>query len=65
MATKRGTAKAMRPVADTPKGTCKDCKHSYDWHNKGADGSLILCRCPYHKWCKFLSSDYCENFKSR
>ena len=45
--------------------TCKDCVHSTDWQNLGADGSMILCRCKFQKWCRFLKYDHCENFTHR
>lgn len=34
--------------ATKPNYTCKDCAHSTDWHNKGADGDPIFCRCKFH-----------------
>nr|DAF67728.1 MAG TPA: optinuerin [Caudoviricetes sp.] len=43
--------------------SCKDCKHSFDYHSKALDGHMILCRCKFHQWCKFLNSDYCEHFE--
>lgn len=61
MATRRANAK---PTA-TERLTCKDCVHSEEWQCKGADGSMILCRCKHHKWCKFLRHDYCEHFTRR
>lgn len=50
---------------------CRDCAHSYDWHNKALDGHLILCRCPYDEkskrgqFCKFLSDCVCDHYKPR
>lgn len=50
---------------------CRDCQHSYDWHDKALDGHLILCRCPFDgktengKWCKFLNDYQCDKFKLR
>ncbi|MBR4886842.1 MAG: hypothetical protein IKU16_09525 [Muribaculaceae bacterium] len=42
---------------------CKDCKHAYDWHEKGADGLPFLCRCRLHtKRSRFLTRDGCEQF---
>lgn len=58
-------------VVEKPKHTCKDCEHSYDWHDRAHDGHLILCRCKYDvktehgRWCKFLSDPQCANFKPR
>lgn len=45
--------------------TCKDCAYSDDWHNVGADGQMIFCRCKYHQWSRFLNHDYCERFTKR
>lgn len=53
--------KATKPAA--PEYTCKDCAHSENWHNIGADGQPIFCNCKFQKWCKFLKYDYCEHFK--
>lgn len=44
---------------------CRDCKHSYECHEIGADGKPFLCRCPFHKWSKFLNRDYCKEFKHK
>lgn len=52
--------KATKP--DRPEYTCKDCAHSENWHNIGADGQPIFCNCKFQKWCKFLKRDYCEHF---
>lgn len=55
----------------TPKRYCRDCAHSYDWHDKGHDGQMILCRCPfdakkeYGKYSKLLSDKECVHFKIR
>lgn len=54
----RRTTKAK----EKPQYTCKDCKESYDWHNKGANGTMILCSCKYFKYCRFLNLDYCDHF---
>ena len=42
---------------------CRDCKHSYDWHEKDYKGEFFLCRCPFFKYSKFLNKDYCEHFE--
>lgn len=55
--------KATKPAA--PEYTCRDCIHSENWHNRGAKGQFIFCDCKFHKWCKFLDHDYCNNFKKR
>nr|DAP63805.1 MAG TPA: hypothetical protein [Caudoviricetes sp.] len=26
-------------------------------------GEPFLCKCPFHKYSKFLDKDYCANFK--
>lgn len=60
-----------RKKAEPPKHHCRDCAHSYDWHNKALDEHLILCRCKHDaksqfgKFCKFLSDPKCINFKPR
>lgn len=51
-------------VADS----CRDCEHSYDWHEKNWKGELFMCKCPFHKngeYSKFLSDPQCSNFKHR
>lgn len=61
-------AKRVKAVVEKPRYKCKDCKHSYDWHEKAHDGSLFLCRCTldekteHGKWCKFLSDPQCKHF---
>ena len=53
---------------EQPKFQCRDCGHSYDWHEKNWKGELFMCRCPYHnegKFCKFLSDPQCEHFIKR
>lgn len=64
--------RTTRQKPEAPKYRCRDCAHSYDWHNKALDGHLILCRCPYDaksqygKFCKFLSDFQCsDHFKKR
>lgn len=42
---------------------CRDCKHSYDWHDKNLQGEFFMCRCPFHKWSKFLNRDVCNKFE--
>lgn len=68
-------AKTTRRTAtqpETPKQHCRDCEHSYDWHNRSFhDGHLILCRCPFDakskfgQFCKFLSDIACDKFVKR
>jgi hypothetical protein len=48
------------------KGTqyyCRDCKHAFDFHELDYKGEPFLCKCPFHKFSKFLNKDYCTNFK--
>lgn len=58
-----------RKPAEQDELRCRDCAHSYDWHEIGANGAPFLARCPYRweggKWCIFLSDRACENFKKR
>lgn len=67
--TTRTTTRRTKP--EPPKRHCRDCAHSYDWHNKALDGHLILCRCDldaksqFGKFCKFLSDPECDHFKPR
>lgn len=44
---------------------CIDCAHSFDYHEKGADGKPFLCRCQFHQFSKFLKTDYCNHFKKK
>lgn len=50
---------------------CRDCIHSYDWHDLSLEGRPILCRClvdaksKQRRFCKFLSDLACEHFASR
>lgn len=67
--TPRKTAKEAQPYDGK---TCRDCAHSYDWHNRSFhDGHLILCRCPHDakskhgQFCKFLSDAACALFLQR
>ena len=36
---------------------CYECENSYDWHEKNYKGEFFMCRCPFHKWCRFLYRD--------
>lgn len=42
--------------------TCGDCKHGYDYHEKGADGLPFLCKCEYREFSQFLSQRACKQF---
>lgn len=53
---------------EQPKYKCCHCKHSYDWHEIGANGKPFMCRCPFYKegkFCRFLSDPQCEHFSLR
>lgn len=53
---------------EQPKYKCRHCKHSYDWHEIGANGKPFMCRCPFYKegkFCRFLSDPQCEHFLKR
>lgn len=61
-----------KKTQEAPKRHCRECAHSYDWHNRSFnDGHLILCRCPHDarsqhgKFCKLLSDSECPLFKER
>lgn len=48
--------------------TCRECIHSYDWHETGADGLPFLCRCKHYKegrFSRFLNDRQCEKFEPR
>lgn len=47
------------------KPDCQDCKHSYDPHSRALDGHMILCRCPFHKFSRFMTKDGCDKFEKR
>ena len=44
---------------------CKDCRHMFNPHNRALDGQMILCRCPFHKWCRFMTGHGCDKFESK
>ncbi len=62
-------AKRVTQAGVAPKYTCRDCKNSYDWHEKSYDTGLpFMCRCHYHhdgKYIKFLKDPQCEHFELR
>lgn len=61
-------AKRTAKGIEKPKYRCRDCRHSYDWHEKNRAGEFFMCRCPYHhngKYIKFLSAPQCEHFARR
>ena len=62
------TYSRRKPVKEEPKYRCRDCAHSYDWHEIGANGQPFMCRCKYYtegKFCKFLSDHQCAHFLKR
>lgn len=48
---------------------CGECANAYDFHERGADGSLFLCRCEHRKErgkFSIFADDYaCEKFRPR
>lgn len=50
---------------EDPSRICHNCEHHYDEHSKAFDGHMILCRCPFFKWCRFQykMADACDHFK--
>ena len=63
------TRKKKGASGNTPLYHCRDCAHSYYWHEKGADGKPFLCRCPYQqeggRFSIFLEDTACEKFRMR
>ena len=64
--------KIYKPQPANATRKCRECQHSYDWHNSSIhNGALILCRCKYDersgygKFCKFLYDPACERFMAR
>lgn len=39
---------------------CRDCVHSYDYHELDYKHEPFLCKCPFFKWSRFLKKDTCE-----
>nr|DAE56043.1 MAG TPA: hypothetical protein [Caudoviricetes sp.] len=56
---------AKKRKTEKQEGCCALCVHSYDWHEKDYKGEFFLCRCPFHKWSKFLYRDWCEHFQKK
>lgn len=58
-----------RPIqSEKPEHSCRECRHSFDWHEKDWRGELFMCRCPHHKdgkFSKFLNDPQCKLFESR
>lgn len=45
---------------------CRECENATDWQSEALDGHLILCRCKYHKYLRFLDLNGCNvNFRPR
>lgn len=38
---------AKKKVIEKTQYHCRDCAHSYDWHEIGANGKPFMCRCPH------------------
>ena len=50
------------------KHCCRDCAHSFDYHELTAYEPRVpfLCRCPFNQWSQFLDTpQFCNNFKTR
>lgn len=54
-----------KKVIPQSKYHCRDCRHSYDWHEKDWKGDVFMCRCKFSQWSKFLNRDICEKFERR
>lgn len=54
---------AKKKQTSTQNYHCRDCKHAFDFHELNWKGEPFLCKCPFHKYSKFLDKDYCTNFK--
>lgn len=54
-----------KKIKQESKYHCMDCKHSYDYHEKNINGEFFMCKCPFHKWSKFLHRDVCEKFQKK
>lgn len=59
-------ANKKKPIIQEREYHCRDCEHSFDYHEKNYMGEPFMCRCPFHKWSRFLDKDFCpEHFKKR
>ncbi len=62
-------AKRMVKIKEAIKYRCRDCRHSYDWHEISLATRLpFMCRCKHYtngKFCKFLKDPQCEHFELR
>ncbi len=56
---------AKKQLKEKPKYHCRDCKHSYDPHEIGANGKPFMCRCRFSKFSKFLDRDHCDKFEMK
>lgn len=54
---------AKKVVKEKSPYHCRDCEHSYDWHEKDWKGDLFMCRCKFSQWNKFLNRDVCNKFE--
>lgn len=56
-----------RKVVIKTQYSCRDCNHSYDWHEIAFDtGKPFMCRCPHYeggRFTKFLKDNQCEYFE--
>lgn len=44
---------------------CRECKHSYDYHELDYKGEPFLCKCPFFQYSKFLNRDCCSKFEKK
>jgi len=44
---------------------CRDCSHSFDYSDVGADGQPMMCKCMFSKYLVLLSKPACNNFKQK
>ena len=59
-------AKKIKDQAQIPKHYCRDCALAYDYHEMNVKGEFFMCRCPFHKFSRFLNHDTCnDHFKPK
>lgn len=52
-----------KKIPDSPKHHCRECKYSYDFHEKDYKGDFFMCRCRLSKYTKLLDSYCCNKFE--
>lgn len=58
-------AARKRTNEEKPKYQCRNCKNSYNWHEKNWEGNFFMCYCKHYKegkFSKFLSDPQCGHF---